>query len=92
MWATLGDMARTARMRAPPRSDAFVAFLALVADRPVARDYPADIGGTALDDALNDLAWDLAAAEDPHASARYRRELVRRLGRQTIEEAKLCRA
>ncbi len=63
-----------------------------VADRPVARDYPADLGGDALDDALNELAWDLAAADDHHATARYRRELVRRLGRQTVEEALTCRA
>ena len=63
-----------------------------VADRPVARNYPADLGGDALDDALNELAWDLAAADDHHATARYRRELVRRLGRQTVEEALTCRA
>lgn len=63
-----------------------------VADRPVARDYPADLGGDALDDALNELAWDLAAADDHHATARYRRELVRRLGRQMVEEALTCRA
>lgn len=63
-----------------------------VAGRPVARDYPADLGGDALDDALNELAWDLAAVDDHHATAGYRRELVRRLGRQTIEEALTCRA
>ena len=63
-----------------------------VADRPVARDYPADLGGDALDDALNELAWDLAAVDDHHATAGYRRELVRRLGRQTVEEALTCRA
>lgn len=62
-----------------------------VADRPVVRNFPADIEGAALDDALNDLAWDLAAADDPHATARYRRELVRRLGRKTVEEAQSCR-
>jgi len=63
-----------------------------VADRPVARNYPADLSGDALDDALNEQAWDLAAADDHHATARYRRELVRRLGRQTVEEALTCRA
>ena len=62
-----------------------------VADRPMVRNFPAGIEGAALDDALNDLAWDLAAADDPHATARYRRELVRRLGRKTVEEAKSCR-
>jgi 2-furoyl-CoA dehydrogenase FAD binding subunit len=62
-----------------------------VADRPVARDFPLLEGG-ALDDALDALAWDLDARDDLHATARYRRDLVRRIGRATIEEAQRCRA
>lgn len=62
-----------------------------VADMPVARDLP-PLEGTALDDALNALAFELDARDDVHASARYRRELVRRIGRATIEEARRCRA
>lgn len=62
-----------------------------VADMPVARDLPL-LDGSALDDALNALAFELDARDDVHASARYRRELVRRIGRSTIEEAKRCRA
>lgn len=61
-----------------------------VADRPVARDYPALEGG-ALDDALNELAWELGASDDAHATAQYRRSLVRRVGRAVIEEARSCR-
>ncbi len=61
-----------------------------VADRPTARDWPLLDGG-ALDDALNELAWELDARDDVHASARYRRELVRRLGRKVLEEARSCR-
>ena len=61
-----------------------------VADRPVVRDWPA-LSGAALDDALNALAWSLDAVDDVHASARYRRELVRRLGRKTVLEALACR-
>ena len=57
-----------------------------VADRPVVRDF-ADAG----DDALAAFATELEARDDLHASAGYRRDLVRRLGRATIEEAK-CRA
>ncbi|GJE04278.1 FAD binding domain-containing protein [Methylobacterium isbiliense] len=57
-----------------------------VADRPTARDWPL-LDGTALDDALNALAWDLGAGEDIHATARYRRDLVRRLGRRVLEQA-----
>ena len=62
-----------------------------VADTPIARDLP-DIDGTGLDDALNSLAWDLDARDDLHATPNYRRNLVRQLGRLTIEEARQCRA
>jgi 2-furoyl-CoA dehydrogenase FAD binding subunit len=61
-----------------------------VADRPTARDWPL-LEDSALDDALNEFAFDLDARDDVHASARYRRELVRRLGRQVLEEARSCR-
>ncbi|MBV8524599.1 MAG: FAD binding domain-containing protein [Acetobacteraceae bacterium] len=61
-----------------------------VADRPVARDFPL-LEGTALDDALNAFAWDLGAIDDLHATSRYRRDLVRKLGRRTLEDAAACR-
>ena len=57
-----------------------------VAEQPVIEDWPL-LAGSALDDALNALAWSLDAADDVHASARYRRELVRRLGKQTVSAA-----
>jgi 2-furoyl-CoA dehydrogenase FAD binding subunit len=62
-----------------------------VADRPTACDF-ATIDGDALDDALNTLAFNLDARDDLHATASYRRGLVRRLGRAAIEEARRCRA
>jgi len=62
-----------------------------VADRPTARDFAA-LDGSALDDALEDFARDLEARSDLHATADYRRALVRRLGRSTIAEARRCRA
>lgn len=61
-----------------------------VADKPAVRDWEM-LDGEALDDALNAFAWDLGGYDDIHATARYRRELVRRLGRRVIEEAKSCR-
>jgi len=61
-----------------------------VADKPTVRDWDM-LEGDALDDALNAFAWDLGGYDDIHATARYRRELVRRLGRRVIEEAKSCR-
>jgi 2-furoyl-CoA dehydrogenase FAD binding subunit len=61
-----------------------------VADKPEARDWPR-LEGTALDDALNAFAYEMDARSDVHATARYRRELVRRVGRAVIEEAVQCR-
>ncbi len=58
-----------------------------VADRPVARELD-DI----TDDALAAFADDLDARDDLHATAEYRRMLVRKLGRAVIEEARRCRA
>ena len=59
-----------------------------VADRPVARQLPHP--GPALEPALDGFAWDLDARDDLHATAVYRRELVRRVGRAVIEEAVAC--
>jgi 2-furoyl-CoA dehydrogenase FAD binding subunit len=72
--------------------DAVSARLAVggVADWPLARDLPLP-GDPALDDALDAFAWDLDARDDLHATAVYRRQLVRGIGRQTLEEAARCR-
>jgi len=61
-----------------------------VAPRAMLRQWPASLDGAALDDALDAFAWDLEASDDHHATARYRRELVRRIGRAVIGEAKAC--
>jgi len=57
-----------------------------VADRPTARDFPV-LQGSALDDALNELAWSLEARDEPQASALLRRQLVRTLGRRAVYQA-----
>jgi len=54
-----------------------------VADRPWVEDIPVQ-SGTDLDGAIEDLVWKLGAQDDQHASARYRRHLVRTLGRKLI--------
>jgi 2-furoyl-CoA dehydrogenase FAD binding subunit len=56
-----------------------------VADMPTARDFP-DLDGSALDDALNEFAYSLDARDDVHATARYRRDLVRMIGRDLVRE------
>lgn len=58
-----------------------------VADRPMVREWPL-LEGSALDDALNEFAWALDARDDPQISAAARRHLVRRLGRQAVEQAR----
>ena len=62
-----------------------------VADRPRVACWPRalvrDAGGQGLAAALNDFAWSLEAQDDAHASAAYRRHLVRALGRRVIERA-----
>jgi 2-furoyl-CoA dehydrogenase FAD binding subunit len=56
-----------------------------VADMPVARDFP-PLGASALDDALNGFSYELDARDDVHATARYRRDLVRMIGRDLVQE------
>lgn len=61
-----------------------------VADRPMAFALP--LPGPDLDAALDDVAWGLDARDDLHATASYRRGLIRRMGRATIEDAARCRS
>ncbi|WP_077967044.1 FAD binding domain-containing protein [Ensifer adhaerens] len=65
--------------------------IAGVDDRPRVFPLPA-LDDDQFDDTINDIAWSLNARDDIHASARYRRELVRSLGRETLKEASRCRA
>lgn len=62
-----------------------------VTDRPEVREWPL-LEGEALADALNDFAWEMGGYSDIHATAAYRRELVRRIGPRVIREARACRA
>ncbi|MFM2051778.1 MAG: hypothetical protein RL682_2269 [Pseudomonadota bacterium] len=57
-----------------------------VADRPTAINLPLLVG-SGLEDALNELAWSLDAKDEPQASALLRRQLVRTLGMQAVEQA-----
>ena len=59
-----------------------------VADRPAVREW--NVEPDSIHDALNAFAWELEGQNDIHATARYRRDLVRRLGRKVLEDAKSC--
>ncbi len=61
-----------------------------VAGQPTVRDFGA-LSGRALDEALNAFAWDMGGHDDVHATARYRRDLVRKLAPAVVEEARSCR-
>ena len=59
-----------------------------IADKPaVVSVEPKD-----LDEQLNAIAWSLRGSDDIHATARYRRDLVRRLGKAVISEVAACAA
>lgn len=62
-----------------------------VNDTPFVQDWDG-LDPTQEEDALNTLAWSLDTRDDMHASARYRRDLVRGLGRAAITEARQCAA
>jgi 2-furoyl-CoA dehydrogenase FAD binding subunit len=49
-------------------------------------------GAAAIRDAIERLAWELEGYDDIHASARMRRDLLRRIGPVVIEEAIRCAA
>ncbi len=59
-----------------------------VAAQPTVRAWQFEAGG--LDETLNAFAWDMEGDDDIHATAQYRRQIVRRLGRQVVEEALSC--
>jgi 2-furoyl-CoA dehydrogenase FAD binding subunit len=62
-----------------------------VADRPAVRRATLD-GAGAVKDFFESLAWELEGYDDTHASARLRRDLLRRVGPQVVEEALRCAA
>jgi 2-furoyl-CoA dehydrogenase FAD binding subunit len=62
-----------------------------VADRPTVREWRG-LADSDWPDALNDFAWTLGGRDDLHASAAYRRDLVRRLGARLLREARSCAA
>jgi 2-furoyl-CoA dehydrogenase FAD binding subunit len=62
-----------------------------VADRPAVRSLSID-GGDAAKSAFETLAWELEGYDDIHATARLRRDLLRRVGPAVVEEALRCAA
>jgi 2-furoyl-CoA dehydrogenase FAD binding subunit len=84
-----GDFAILA-VAAIARADRLILGIGGAVDRPVVVEWPLT-EGAALAEALDALAWSLDCRGDLHASAAYRRHLIRALGAKTITEAKACR-
>src|SRR5262249_4366182 len=61
-----------------------------MAERPAVRRVPSE--GAGLQDAIERLAWELEGYEDLHASARMRRDLLRRIAPVVVQEAVRCAA
>ncbi len=57
-----------------------------VAGRPRLLRLPRGSSDADWEAALNDFAWELDAQDDAHASAKFRRHLVRRLGAQVVRQ------
>ena len=62
-----------------------------IADRPAVRVLD-DLSAAAVAQSLNALAWELRGDDDLHATARYRRDLLRQMAPAVIEEAMSCAA
>jgi 2-furoyl-CoA dehydrogenase FAD binding subunit len=60
-----------------------------MAERPTVSRIKTE-GASDIRDAIERLAWELEGYEDIHASARMRRDLLRRLGPVVVEEAIRC--
>jgi 2-furoyl-CoA dehydrogenase FAD binding subunit len=83
-----GDFAIVAVAALVERAGGIRLGVAGMAERPAVRR----LDGADLKDAIGHLAWELEGYEDVHASARMRRDLLRRLAPVVIAEARACAA
>ncbi|OYR23328.1 FAD binding domain-containing protein [Brucella thiophenivorans] len=61
-----------------------------VADRPSCIELDENVSATNLTERIEHLAWQLGGYDDIHASARFRRDLVRRLAPKLVSEVMSC--
>jgi 2-furoyl-CoA dehydrogenase FAD binding subunit len=86
-----GDFAIVGVAALAESKDSIRIGVAGMTDRPVMSRIKAD-GASGIRDAIERLAWELDGYEDIHASARMRRDLLRRIGPLVVEEAIRCAA
>ena len=63
-----------------------------IADTPHCIEIEAAVTPKEITDRIENLVWQLGGFDDIHASARFRRDLVRRLAPALIEEVRACAA
>jgi 2-furoyl-CoA dehydrogenase FAD binding subunit len=86
-----GDFAIVAVAAVVESTGAIRLGVAGMAERPAVRQVRTGDGGS-VRDAIERLAWELEGYEDIHASARMRRDLLRRIGPVVVGEAIRCAA
>ena len=63
-----------------------------VSDTPACFSIGPGLTHSEIAERINEVAWRLGGYDDIHASARYRRDLVRRLAPAMITEIRACAA
>lgn len=63
-----------------------------LADAPRTIELPANASDAETVERINAFAWELGGFEDIHASARYRRDLLRRIAPRLVREVASCAA
>jgi 2-furoyl-CoA dehydrogenase FAD binding subunit len=84
-----GDFAIVAVAALVERANSIRIGVAGMVERPAVSRIKAD-DAAGIRDAIERLAWELEGYEDIHASARMRRDLLRRIGPVVIAEAIRC--
>ena len=69
--------------------DSIIIGITGMTDKPYIVVFPI-LSNKEIEDALNDVAWKLKGIDDHISSARYKRDLLRKIGKLTVEEAYKC--
>ena len=71
------------------KKDSIIIGITGMTDKPYITAFPI-LSNKEIEDALNDVAWKLKGIDDHISSARYKRDLLRKIGKLTVEEAYTC--
>ena len=71
------------------KKDSIIIGITGMTDKPYIAVFPI-LSIKEIEDALNDLAWKLKGIDDHISSARYKRDLLRKIGKLTVKEAYKC--